>query len=464
MIPPERLLSASLQCHSQGQVIARILSAALNAVDPYQAVRRHVRRQGNHLLVGERVFHLSPSGRVFLIGAGKASRSMARALVDILGDDLTAGAVITKEGQGETHIGAVSVLHGGHPLPDEQSLASTRQVLSRVTDPQPDDLVLCVISGGGSALLTDPTEGIGLSDLQHLTQALLACGASIQEINVLRKHLDRVKGGQLLRRLAPARVISLILSDVVGNPLDVIASGPTAPDPSTYQQGLEILSRYGLPAQIPASILHVLERGARGELPETPKPDDPIFQQVTHQIVGDNFQAAQAAVDTAREAGFHAGLLTTYLQGEAREAGQFLAAVLRQMAFSGDPLPRPACLVVGGETTVTLDDTEAPKDFGGLRAKGGRNQELALAAVKGLAGLQDVFLVTLATDGEDGPTDAAGAVVTGETLNRAQRQGMDVAEHLQHHASYTFFAALDDLLKPGYSGTNVNDLTLLLAP
>jgi hydroxypyruvate reductase len=270
-------------------------------------------------------------------------------------------------------------------------------------DTQPEDLVICLFSGGGSALLVSPPPGITLEDLQTLTSHLLACGASINEINNLRKHLDQVKGGNLARLVAPAHVVTLILSDVVGDPLDVIASGPTVPDPTTFEHALSTLNRYEILHKVPPAIAEYLLNGRSGVVPETPKPGDSVFDQVDHYVVGSNALAARAALNQAAVEGFNPLLLTTYLQGEARQAGRMLAAIARQLAQDGQPIPRPACLVAGGETTVTVQ---------GL-GKGGRNQELALGAVNELAGLPDIALVTLATDGGDGPTDAAGAVVTG---------------------------------------------------
>jgi hydroxypyruvate reductase len=316
-----------------------------------------------------------------------------------------------------------------------------------------DDLVIALISGGGSALLSAPADGISLEDLQNLTRLLLACGASIDEINTLRKHLDQIKGGGLARFTYPARLVSLILSDVVGDPLDVIASGPAVPDSSTWKAAWGVLERYDLVDRAPQAILAHLQKGCRGELPDTPKPDDPLFARVQNVMVASNLQAAEAAAEQAEEEGFHTLLLTTYLQGEARQAGRILGAILRQVAAPGHPIPRPACLIAGGETTVTLLGD-------GL---GGRNQEVALGAVSELHGLEQVALVTFATDGGDGPTDAAGALVTGETAQRAAALGMHPDDYLKRNDSYHFFEALGDLLFTGPTGTNVNDLTFLFA-
>ncbi len=317
-----------------------------------------------------------------------------------------------------------------------------------------DDLLICLISGGGSALLTDPL--VPLEDMQTLTSALLACGARIDEINTLRRHLDRVKGGGIAKA-TKAYVLSLILSDVVGSPLEAIASGPTAPDPTTKDDALAVLEKYfeikrwpsrpkamSRSEEVPPSILQSLSSN-----PETPKPDDPIFSRVENVIVGDNDMAIQAALKQAEQEGFYAESLGSDWQGEARKVGLELAQKLRVTTELQD---RPFCLIAGGETTVTIQGD----------GTGGRNQELALAAVPELAGLDDTLLISLATDGEDGPTDAAGAVVSGETLGRAKSLGLNVAGHLSRNDAYPFFDHLGDLLKIGPTGTNVNDLVFLV--
>ncbi|MBA4380920.1 MAG: glycerate kinase, partial [Anaerolinea sp.] len=333
-----------------------------------------------------------------------------------------------------------------HPVPDGRSLVAGQRVLELLSGLSADDMVFCLISGGGSALMVAPVEGVTLSDLQALTSALLACGASIDEINILRRHLDRLKGGGLARLASPARVVSLILSDVVGNPLEAIASGPTAPDPTTCADALTVLDKYKLHGKVPKSVMSTLKSGR-----ETLKPGDVVFRNVDNILVGSNLLAAQAALKQAGAEGFHPYLLRADLQGEAREVAVELCRTLRWAWQTGDPAPPPACIVAGGETTVTLRGD----------GRGGRNTELALASVTELANFPEVMLVSLATDGEDGPTDAAGAVVTGETFARAYGLGLDPVEHLHRNDSYTFFAALDDLLKPGPTGTNVNDLTFL---
>jgi hydroxypyruvate reductase len=381
---------------------------------------------------------------------------MAASAEEILSGRISGGLIVTKEGHAPRLLlpGGVVVRESAHPVPDERGVVAAREIESLLEHADAEDLVLCLISGGGSALLPAPRPGLCLADLQETTSLLLACGADIQQINTVRKHLDRLKGGGLARTASPACLVALILSDVIGDPLDVIASGPTVPDPTTFADALAVLDGFGLRAKVPPPVREELERGERGEIAETPKRGEAIFERVHTHLIGSNLTAARTAALQAEKEGFRSLLLTTSLQGEARQAGRFLAAIANQVCASGDPISRPACLIAGGETTVTLQGS-------GL---GGRNQELALGALEDLAGLPDTFLVTLATDGGDGPTDAAGAVVTGESAARARQLGLQPAASLANNDSYPFFASLGDLLKPGPTQTNVNDLTFLFFP
>ncbi len=451
MILPERFLTASLRAHPSGEAVTRVLAAAIAAVDPHSAVRRHLRREGQRVWLGQRVYDLDAFERIWLVGAGKAGLPMASAAADILGDRLTGGVVIVKEGYAGEQPPGIDLMEAGHPLPDQRGVEATRRLMALLEKAGPRDWVLVLLSGGGSALLTAPAPGVSLADLQELTAALLACGANIQEINTLRKHVDTIKGGGLARRAVPAHISALVLSDVVGDPLDVIASGPTVPDTSTFADAWDVLQRYDILAQTPSAIRNYLEKGLRGVLPETPKPGDPLFERVQNHIVSSNFQAAQAGLAQVAVEGWQTMLLTTFLQGEARQVGRMLGAIARQAVLTGQPLTRPFCLVAGGETTVTLRG----------KGLGGRNQELALGAASELDGLPGVILVALATDGGDGPTDAAGAVVTGETLVRACAAGLDAQDFLARNDAYHFFAPLGDLLLPGPTLTNVNDLAFL---
>ena len=436
MAAPASFLTHTLARHPQGQAVTRILAAALDAVDPAAAVRRFARREEMSLFVEGQEYRLDKTGLVRILGLGKASPAMTHALAALLADRSPRGLLIPKQ----TPVQPVSgfrVQAGGHPVPDENSLRAGEQASQLVQGLGADDLLICLISGGGSALMAAPPEGVTLPDLRALTEALLACGARVDEINTLRRHLDLLKGGRLARLAAPARGISLILSDVVGNPLEAIASGPTAPDPSTRADALAILEKYNLRHGLPAGIIPALET-----LPETPKPGEALFERVQNVIVGSNRLAAQAALAQAEAEGFHVLSLGNDWQGEARLVSQEFCAALTHAG-----LPRPFCLVAGGETTVTLR----------RQGRGGRNTEFALAAARPLAGRANL-LVSLATDGEDGPTDAAGAVMDGSTLERGQAAGLAPEACLEANDSYNYFDALGDLLRPGPTGTNVNDL------
>ncbi len=430
------------------------MAAALQAVDPAESVRRTLRREGATIVVGDRRYEPGLDGRVIVVGAGKAGAPMAQATYEVLGDCITTGLVVVKEGHlgaSGPQIGPIRLCQASHPVPDERGMQAAEHMIGLLQGLREHDLVLVLISGGGSALMALPAEGLTLGDVQILTGTLLRCGASIGEINTLRKHCSRVAGGQLARSAAPAQVAALIVSDVVGSPLDVIASGPTVPDPSTYADAWTIIQRYGLEHELPSAIVAHLQRGYAGAGAETPKADAPFWPHVHNMIIAANATAAETAAAVARRYGFHTLLLTTFLEGEAREVGKVAAALARELALRGAPLDRPALIIAGGETTVTLRG----------HGLGGRNQELALGAVSALAGLPDTLLVALATDGGDGPTDAAGAVVTGETWARARANGLDPAAALQQNDAYHFFAALDDLLRPGPTLTNVNDLLFI---
>lgn len=431
---------------------AAILTAALAAVDPAAAVRRHLRRVGEQLWAGEREYHLGAYRRIFVIGAGKAGAPMTQAVESLLGDRISAGCVVVKYGHDAptTH---VRLRQAGHPLPDQAGLEAGAELLALAAQAGPDDLVICLLSGGGSALLEALPPALTLPDLQATTGLLLACGAGITEINTLRKHLSHVKGGQLARAVAPAPLLTLTLSDVVGSPLDIIASGPTAPDPTTWADAWAVVERYDLAARLPANVRRRLQAGLAGALPDTPKPDDPLFRRNHTLIVADNAIAAAAARDEAARQGYNALILSTFVEGEATAVAKLAVALAREVQSHRRPVPPPACLILGGETTVTLGENPG---------RGGRNQELALAAAIALEGMRGVTIVALASDGSDGPTDAAGGVVDGSVVARGQAAGWDARDHLARHDAYPFLAATAALLKTGPTRTNVNDLILIL--
>lgn len=431
----------TLSLHPYGEQITRILSSAVAAVEPGAAIRRFLKCSQNRLFLDDQLYDLSGIKRVFIAAIGKAAVPMSAAAADIIGEKLTGGLVICKH-LPEVKDSRFTTLQGGHPVPNEDSLNAGKALMAFVNDLTEDDLLICLISGGGSALVTLPYDGIGLADMQHLTEVLLACGARIDEMNTLRRHLDRIKGAGLAKTASPATVISLILSDVVNSPLEAIASGPTAPDPSTIDEVLEIIRRYDLADQLPQSIINCLQLGY-----ETPKPGDPLFDRVQNVLVASNELASAAAMECAAKSGFETVSLGNAWQGEARQVAGLLIEKMKDQFLADKPL----CLVAGGETTVTLRGS----------GKGGRNQELALASVPLKAGESDWMLIALATDGEDGPTDAAGAVVTQQTLQNAKSIGLNPESYLDNNDAYNFFDPLGDLLKPGPTGTNVNDLTFM---
>lgn len=430
------------------QPILAILAAALAAVDPYQAVRRVLQRDGDQLVIGQQVYDLQRYQRIFVLGAGKAGGPMTQAVEAVLGDRLSGGLVVVKTGH-TAPTQQVELVEASHPVPDQAGVAAGQRMLALAQQARPDDLVIAVLSGGGSALLEAPAAGLTLADFQTMTRLLLACGATINELNCLRKHGSLVKGGQLARVVAPATLVTLVLSDVVGSPLDVIASGPTVPDASTWQDAWAVVEKYGLTEQLPPALAARFQAGLRGEIPDTPKADDPLFAQVQTIVVADNRVAAEAALRKATELGFTTALLTTYLEGEASVVAQVVAALAKEVRSSGHPLAPPACLLLGGETTVTL---------GRSVGRGGRNQELALAAALAIQEMSGITIVALATDGSDGPTDSAGGLVDGETVARGRQLGLDAADHLRRHDAYPYLQATHDLLVTGPTQTNVNDL------
>ncbi len=429
-----------------------IFQAGLAAVNPETCIRRALRLEGGRLLAGDRALALPAAGRVLVVGAGKASALMARAVEGLLGARIGGGVVVVKYGHGAA-LNRVQIREAGHPVPDEAGREGAAAVFDLARQARAEDLVLCLISGGGSALLPLPVEGIDLKDKQAATGLLLASGATIHEINTIRKHLSRIKGGGLARAAAPARVVALILSDVVGDDLDVIASGPTVADPTTFGDGLRILRRCGLLEKVPPAVRRHFEHGAAGEAAETPKPGDPLFEKVRNLLVGGNRDALLAAAEKARALGYNTVVLSAMLEGEAREAGRFISRIAAEARRSGNPAPLPACILCGGETTVTLR--------GGGR--GGRNTELALAAALDIAGEDGLLVLSAGTDGSDGPTDAAGAFADWKTLARARAAGLDAGRFLDENDSYRFFDRLGDLLKTGPTRTNVMDLQIVLA-
>ncbi len=430
---------------------AAIFRAALEAADPVEAVLCHLRLRGDTLVAGTRRYPLRSFDRIQVVGAGKAGATMAAALERLLGKRIAGGLVNVKYGH-SARLRRVELNECGHPVPDEAGARGAARIAAIAAQAGERDLVLVVVSGGASALLPLPAPPITLAEKQAATGLLLACGASIHEINCIRKHISAVKGGQLARIACPATVVALMLSDVIGDDLDVIGSGPTAPDASTFLQARAVLDKYDLAGRVPAAVLQRIEAGVRGEIAETPEAGEAVFERVQNLIVGSNRLAVDAAARKARELGFRPLVLSTRIEGETRDIARMHAAIAREIAASGQPLKPPACVISGGETTVTLRGA-------GL---GGRNQEFALAAAIDIAGCGNIAVLSGGTDGTDGPTDAAGAVADSRTLARAVEKGLDARRFLAENDSYHFFEPLGDLLKTGPTGTNVMDVRLLL--
>lgn len=428
-----------------------IFDAGVAAVDPLVAVQRAVVRAGDELKVDGVTYDLRAFSSVYVVGAGKGSAVMAQGLESILGDRLDAGAVTVKYGHGAP-LKQVTLFEAAHPIPDAAGVNGARAAMDLVRQAEVNDLVFCLLSGGGSALWAAPGDGISLAEKQRMTGLLMDCGARIDEINVIRKHLSAIKGGQLARLAAPARLVTLVLSDVVGDRLDAIASGPTVPDPTTYRDCLNILRHYDLLDRVPDSVHTHLQQGLAGGAAETPKSGDSVFELGQTVVVANNRLALHAARETAEARGYRTLLLSSTLEGEARHIARMHAAIAQEICQSGQPIAPPACVISGGETTVTVRSD----------GKGGRGQEFALAAALHVSGLKNTVVLSAGTDGTDGPTDAAGALVDGHTLARAEALGLQAEAFLHRNDAYHFFQALDDLLLTGPTGTNVMDMYVVL--
>jgi len=428
-----------------------IFNAGLKAVDPKEAVKRYMQRDGQTLIVDKQKYDLKQFDKIYVVGGGKAGASMAAAIEDILDDRITEGFVNVKYGY-TARSEKIRIHEADHPVPDEAGREGAEEIVRLAKNAEERDLLICLISGGGSALLPLPVQGISLSEKQDVTKKLLACGASINEINAVRKHMSRFKGGQLARFSYPATLITFILSDVIGNYLDVIASGPTVPDRSTFGDVQEILRRYKIWYKIPDTVRNHFEKGINGNIPETPKAGENIFSKTQNVVVGSNIQAVMAGAEKARGLGYQTMVLSSFIEGETKDVARVHAAIAKEILQSGNPVSVPACVVSGGETTVTIQG----------KGKGGRNQEFCLASSIDIAGLDPVVIMSGGTDGTDGPTDAAGAICDGKTVERAVDQGMNASNYLCDNNAYVFFKSLNDLLITGPTNTNVMDLRLVL--
>jgi len=427
------------------------LENALNSVDPKQIIKSKLLLKNSTLQVNDYSFNLEKFKNVYVIGGGKASGSMAEALEQVLGNRIKRGLVNVPHGcKNKTKI---IELHGAnHPVPDEAGVKGTRYMLEIAEQANENDLVICLISGGGSSLMPLPRGKISIVDKREITNTLLKCGATINEINTIRKHISDFKGGWLAKKAYPTTILNLILSDVVGDPLDFIASGPTVPDSTTFKDAIKILEKYNLWDKTPASIRKVLVDGEKGKISETPKAENEVFKKVFNVVVGNNRFASQAACEYLKSNGLNTLLLTSALEGEARHIGIMLASIAHEATVSGNPVSKPAAIIAGGETTVTVAG----------EGSGGRNLEMVLASALKLKEMDGVVVASLSTDGVDGPTDAAGAIVDGKTLSRASKMGLAPEEYLAENDSYHFFTKLADLIFTGPTGTNVNDISVIV--
>ena len=432
-----------------------IFRAGLDAVHAGEAVSRHVKIEKEcgreFLLCGKQRISLDETERIIVLGAGKASSQMARALERRLGNRIAGGAVVTQYGHAE-RCRYIEILEAAHPVPDISGVEASRKIEKWAAAARKEDMVIFLLSGGGSALMPAPAPGISLADKQSVTTSLLRAGAPIEALNCVRKHLSELKGGNLARKIFPARMNVLLVSDVIGDPLDVIGSGPAAGDSSTFAEAKAYLQRYGVFREIPEAIRKRIASGCQHEIPDTPAPGDKIFRRVNHHIVANNKIALEAAYNKAKSMGYAVEMRTTSLSGEASEAGKSIAGDAKRILGDSRKKHAPTCLLYGGETTVqVLGD--------GL---GGRCQELALSFAIEIRGYENVCLLAAGTDGRDGPTEAAGAIVDGRTAKITQNQGLDPNVFLRNNNSYNFFRRRRACMFTGPSGTNVMDLMIVL--
>ena len=438
--------------HKQRDDIKAIYTHAIAAVDPYSAVCQFFKRKGNKIIIkgdSNLVIDCDTIDAIYVVGAGKATARMAKAVEDIIGERIVEGIVVVKYGYRED-LQYIQQLEAGHPVPDDNGLKASQKIIDVLGKAGERDLIISCISGGGSALLPYPVEPITLAQKQDLTQKLLKSGASIKELNMVRKHVSRTKGGNLALAAYPATVINIMISDVVGDDMDIIASGPFVCDTSTYADALAILEKYKLTGTIAHAIIEHIEKGAHGEIPETPK-DENIFKNVHNIIVASNSIACLAAYKKASELGYTPLFLSSMIEGDTGEAACFHGAIAHEIIKTGNPVQKPACIISGGETTVVVKGS-------GL---GGRNMEFAMVMAT-LIENTSIVAASVGTDGTDGPTDAAGAIADGYTLSKAERMGLDINDYMNNNDSYHFFERLGDLIKTGPTNTNVMDIRIIL--
>ena len=429
-----------------------IFKHVLGTLDPEQLVKEKVSILDSTLVVEEREYDLNNYENIYVVGGGKACAPMAKAMEDILGDKIDDGLIVVKYNHG-LPLKKIETVEASHPIPDKNGVRGTSNILRLLSKTGEKDLIICLISGGGSALLVQPHKEITLQDIQTTSAELLACGAAIDEINTVRKHLSSIKGGQIAKAAYPSTLITLILSDVVGDPMDIIASGPTVPDESTFEDAYAIIQKYSLEEKMPNSACGFLKRGKMGKIEETPEAGNEIFDNTQNIIVGSNRIALEAAEKRAREMGYNTIILSSLVEGESRDAAKFLAAIAKEVSRTGTPIPKPACIIAGGETTVTIRG----------KGKGGRNQEFALSAAMEIEGCEGVVILSAGTDGTDGPTDATGAIVDFNTCKDARvKFSRNPEEFLNNNDSYNFFKKTGEHIITGPTMTNVMDIMISL--
>ena len=431
------------------------LNEAIVSADPARVVKERVKLEGHQLLVNTENYDLTKVNRIFVIGGGKGCVRMAVGIQEVLDGRITAGYLNVLRGTatGSQIDHRIKLNEASHPLPDEAGVAGARKMKELVKDAEENDLVICLISGGGSALIPLPKEGVTLDDEKTITKALLDAGATINETNSVRKHLSAIKGGWLAKSAGKADILTLIISDVVGDPLDVIASGPTVPDTTTYADAISVLRKYRLWERTPDHIQKMLSDGSAGKIAETPKPGDEAFSRVRNYVLFNGRQACEAASSYMRKHGIASSILSTTLEGEASQIGATIGSIAKEMALWNSPLTKPAAVLAGGETTVSVRG----------KGIGGRNQEVTLAAALKIASIEAVAVASIGTDGIDGPTDAAGAIADGKTITRAEAAGLSATDYLVNNDSYHFFTKLKDRVVTGPTGTNVNDIAVIVA-
>jgi glycerate 2-kinase len=438
------------------EVVLALIESALRAADPKLAVKKSLILNGERLTINGKTLELESLGDIYVVGGGKASGAMAEVVEEVLGDRISAGCVnILKGTRDRFSTSKIELVEAAHPVPDKNGLEGAKRIMGLVGKVREKDLVLCLISGGGSALVPLPVKGVSLEELQEVNTALLKSGADINAMNTVRKHLSDIGGGNLAKAAYPATVISLIISDVVGDPLETISSGPTVPDPTTYRDAVNVLKGYKIWNSCPEAVKNHLEEGFKGNYPETPKPGEPVFEKVFNLLIATNRIACMAAQEEGQKRGLNSLVLTTYLEGEARDVGILVSGIAKEILYHDKPWEKPVVVILGGETTVTVR--------GKASGRGGRNQELTLSAALRLAGVEGVAIGAVDSDGIDGFSEAAGAIIDGQTILESRRRGLDANSFLLENNSTAFFEGLDDgLIFTGPTGTNMNDLVFIV--